>query len=651
MGIKLADSLEPMTSGFPAAYGDKIWLDKNKGEGEPDFGDLQKMYEDGELGGGGGSSDGEALGVASAAVAMAKELSDQVEALEESIPDATTFVKKVNSLPENPTEGDQVSYNGYLYVATKTPFCYCWKNSSKTLYTVDSPELVTKASVLYESSKNPPTSISDFSVFSGTITSVSEDKASIVYNGSNGVYYTENENGFEIVWKKSEIDTGDVCKTFGYPSFDFKKSDITSPGSFVRGFFSYNQELYAITNSGVSYWTGSQWSVIDSGTPSYPVFFKGHWFFSYSTGSSTDPGIKKLENNHTLSVVTQKSEAGANYLACDDFNLYVSDGSGQKRSTNGITWTNQAIAMYEGIAVVVNDDKKHFAGFFVNARGPGDKFAVGFGSDGYVTSWSAQTGTFSYPFKIDNKIYVTKNGVFGEMWFCGKNTSSFEFKPIANAPAFARLWKSGSYYFGIDSNNYFYGSSDFKNWTKVDRVSISGVINSPNCYGSIGDTVYFCTSDGIIYESTGNTYPIRDMQDYIEKQTISKDPFGRKMSIMPLSWKVILDFANDSLEETYWKLYNMYYSQLEYSLAFNMVSGKIESALSSGEAAITTAQMSILNASYGAPIYQLKVQTSNKTYFIRATLGADYDLSMYELSTLDDIPTKVTILYDYNHSS
>lgn len=58
MPVRVADSLKQQNDldSFPVAYGLDIWLDKNKSLGTPNYKSIQKMYEDGELGGGGSGS-------------------------------------------------------------------------------------------------------------------------------------------------------------------------------------------------------------------------------------------------------------------------------------------------------------------------------------------------------------------------------------------------------------------------------------------------------------------------------------------------------------------------------------------------------------------------------------------------------------------
>lgn len=68
MAVRIADSLKQQNDldTFPVAYGDGIWLDKNKGEDPANYKSLQAMYNDDELGGGGSSIQVETMPVASA---------------------------------------------------------------------------------------------------------------------------------------------------------------------------------------------------------------------------------------------------------------------------------------------------------------------------------------------------------------------------------------------------------------------------------------------------------------------------------------------------------------------------------------------------------------------------------------------------------
>lgn len=94
MSIKLADSLEPMTQGFPAAFASKIWMDKNKGEGNPEYKDIQEMYNDDELGGGGSSSDNRALAVAMSAAMMAQKAESLGMASLDKITSSNLFLER-----------------------------------------------------------------------------------------------------------------------------------------------------------------------------------------------------------------------------------------------------------------------------------------------------------------------------------------------------------------------------------------------------------------------------------------------------------------------------------------------------------------------------------------------------------------------------
>lgn len=55
MAVRVADSLKQQNDlkTFPIAYGEDLWLDKNKGSGEKDYSDIQTLYNNGELGGSG----------------------------------------------------------------------------------------------------------------------------------------------------------------------------------------------------------------------------------------------------------------------------------------------------------------------------------------------------------------------------------------------------------------------------------------------------------------------------------------------------------------------------------------------------------------------------------------------------------------------
>lgn len=54
MPVRIADSMKQMNdlSSFPVAYGEDIWLDKNKGSGTPNYDSIQNMLNNDELGGG-----------------------------------------------------------------------------------------------------------------------------------------------------------------------------------------------------------------------------------------------------------------------------------------------------------------------------------------------------------------------------------------------------------------------------------------------------------------------------------------------------------------------------------------------------------------------------------------------------------------------
>ena len=69
MAVRIADSLKQQNDldTFPVAYGDGIWLDKNKGEDPANYKSLQAMYNDDELGGGGSSIQVETMPAASEA--------------------------------------------------------------------------------------------------------------------------------------------------------------------------------------------------------------------------------------------------------------------------------------------------------------------------------------------------------------------------------------------------------------------------------------------------------------------------------------------------------------------------------------------------------------------------------------------------------
>lgn len=55
MAVRVADSLKQQNDlkTFPVAYSEDIWIDKNKGEGDADYKDLQTLYNEGALGGSG----------------------------------------------------------------------------------------------------------------------------------------------------------------------------------------------------------------------------------------------------------------------------------------------------------------------------------------------------------------------------------------------------------------------------------------------------------------------------------------------------------------------------------------------------------------------------------------------------------------------
>lgn len=55
MAVRIADTLKQQNNltTFPVAYGEDIWLDKNKGVGTENYSNLQTMFNNNELGGGG----------------------------------------------------------------------------------------------------------------------------------------------------------------------------------------------------------------------------------------------------------------------------------------------------------------------------------------------------------------------------------------------------------------------------------------------------------------------------------------------------------------------------------------------------------------------------------------------------------------------
>ena len=68
MAIRIMDSIKTANDSteFPVAYGEDIWLDKNKGSGTPNYDSIQNMYNNSELGGGGSSIQVDTMPVASA---------------------------------------------------------------------------------------------------------------------------------------------------------------------------------------------------------------------------------------------------------------------------------------------------------------------------------------------------------------------------------------------------------------------------------------------------------------------------------------------------------------------------------------------------------------------------------------------------------
>ena len=68
MAVRIASPMKQLNDNtdFPVAYGADLWLDKNKGEGTPDYATLQSMYNTGDLGGGGSSIQVETMPTASA---------------------------------------------------------------------------------------------------------------------------------------------------------------------------------------------------------------------------------------------------------------------------------------------------------------------------------------------------------------------------------------------------------------------------------------------------------------------------------------------------------------------------------------------------------------------------------------------------------
>ena len=66
MPVRIADSMKQMNdlNSFPVAYGEDIWLDKNKGSGTPNYDSIQNMLNNDELGVGGSSIQVDTLPVA-----------------------------------------------------------------------------------------------------------------------------------------------------------------------------------------------------------------------------------------------------------------------------------------------------------------------------------------------------------------------------------------------------------------------------------------------------------------------------------------------------------------------------------------------------------------------------------------------------------
>ena len=67
MPVRIADSMKQMNdlNSFPVAYGEDIWLDKNKGSGTPNYDSIQNMYNNSELGDGGSSIQVDTMPIAS----------------------------------------------------------------------------------------------------------------------------------------------------------------------------------------------------------------------------------------------------------------------------------------------------------------------------------------------------------------------------------------------------------------------------------------------------------------------------------------------------------------------------------------------------------------------------------------------------------
>ena len=67
MPVRIADSMKQMNNlnSFPVAYGEDIWLDKNKGSGTPNYDSIQTMYNNDLLGSGGSSIQVDTMPIAS----------------------------------------------------------------------------------------------------------------------------------------------------------------------------------------------------------------------------------------------------------------------------------------------------------------------------------------------------------------------------------------------------------------------------------------------------------------------------------------------------------------------------------------------------------------------------------------------------------
>ena len=67
MPVRIADSMKQMNdlNSFPVAYGEDIWLDKNKGSGTPNYDSIQNMYNNSELGDGSSSIQVDTMPIAS----------------------------------------------------------------------------------------------------------------------------------------------------------------------------------------------------------------------------------------------------------------------------------------------------------------------------------------------------------------------------------------------------------------------------------------------------------------------------------------------------------------------------------------------------------------------------------------------------------